>query len=70
MGIVKNIKDRFPEKKFTGCLMESIYRFIILINNHYQWREQNNFSPGDFIILYAGIIGHAQALEIVIKPQN
>ncbi|HTA28066.1 MAG TPA: glycosyltransferase family 4 protein, partial [Bacteroidia bacterium] len=32
-----------------------------------QWREQNGFAKDDFIILYAGIIGHAQALETVVE---
>jgi glycosyltransferase involved in cell wall biosynthesis len=34
------------------------------------WRSTNNFSNKDFIILYAGIIGHAQGLEVCLKAAN
>lgn len=30
------------------------------------WREQNGFGPDDFIALYAGIIGIAQGLEVIL----
>lgn len=65
-GIVKNIKDRFPDKKVYWLPNGVDLSFYNPDKITTQWREQNNFSPSDFIILYAGIIGHAQALEIVI----
>jgi glycosyltransferase involved in cell wall biosynthesis len=30
------------------------------------WRKENNFSDNDFLLLYAGIIGHAQGLEVIL----
>jgi glycosyltransferase involved in cell wall biosynthesis len=31
------------------------------------WREENNISTKDFVFLYAGIIGIAQGLEVIIN---
>ncbi len=66
-GIVKNIKDRFPDKPVYWLPngVDLLYYDPDKITS--QWREQNGFSKDDFIILYAGIIGHAQALETIIE---
>ncbi len=66
-GIVKNIQDRFPNKPvywLPNGVDLSFYDPDKITTN---WREQNSFSKDDFIILYAGIIGHAQALETIIE---
>jgi len=66
-GIVKNIKDRFPNKLVywlpNGVDM-SFYKEEDIVS---EWRKENGFTPNDFLILYAGIIGHAQGLEVVLK---
>ena len=31
------------------------------------WKKQNHFQSTDFILLYAGIIGHAQGLEVILN---
>jgi glycosyltransferase involved in cell wall biosynthesis len=67
MGIVKNIQDRFPAKTVYWLPNGVDLSFYNTDNIVTHWREENNFSPEDFIILYAGIIGHAQALELVLK---
>ena len=66
-GIVKSIVSRFPDKKvfwlpngvdpgyYSGSSVSS------------DWRARNGFAPDDFILLYAGIIGHAQGLEVILK---
>ncbi len=65
-GICKNISERFPNKIIywlpNGVDM-SYYNVNGIVSN---WRLQNQFSEDDFILLYAGIIGHAQALEVIL----
>lgn len=66
-GIVKNIQQRFPSKTITWLpngVDLSLYNFE---NNTSNWRAQNQFLESDFIMLYAGIIGHAQGLEVILK---
>lgn len=67
-GICKSINERFPKVK-TYWLPNGVDL------NYYdpekvsaeRWREKNNFKSNDFIFLYAGIIGIAQGLEIILK---
>jgi glycosyltransferase involved in cell wall biosynthesis len=69
-GIVKNISERFPNKKvywLPNGVDLSYYNTSTVLTN---WRNENNFSADDFILLYAGIIGHAQGLEVIIKAAN
>lgn len=69
-GIRDNIKARFPHKNVywlpngvdTGFWKPEAYDT--------SWRTENGFSPSDFIIVYAGIIGHAQGLEVIIDAAN
>lgn len=64
-GIVKNISDRFPGKKVywlpNGIDLENIPSSIST-----NWRSENNFAQDDFIILYSGIIGYAQGLDVIL----
>jgi len=65
-SIVKNISIRFPDKKvywLPNGVDLNYYKPDGIKSN---WRDKNNFLPDDFILLYAGIIGHAQGLEVVI----
>jgi len=66
-GIIKNIHDRFPGKTVYWLPNGVDLSFYNPDRITTTWREQNGFSKEDFIILYAGIIGHAQALESIIK---
>jgi glycosyltransferase involved in cell wall biosynthesis len=66
-GIVKNISARYPSTK-TYWLPNG----VDLSYYHYaqapaHWRVKHNFSEDDFLLLYAGIIGHAQGLEVILK---
>ena len=69
-GIVKNISNRFPNKKVywlpNGVDIDYYNPSMI----HSNWRKENNFSDDDFILLYAGIIGHAQGLEVILNAAN
>lgn len=69
-GIVADIKRRFPHK--------TVYWLPNGVDlNYYRhdaqpqgWREKNGFAATDFLLLYAGIIGHAQGLEVILKAAN
>ena len=65
-GIVKNISDRFPNKKVYW--LKNGVDIKLYDNDKIQsdWREKNGFKSNDFIALYAGIIGHAQGLETIL----
>lgn len=69
-GIVKNIQSRFPQKDVywlpNGVDM-SYYDATKIVSS---WRLDNNFEQNDFILLYAGIIGHAQGLEVILNAAN
>ncbi|MFL5753339.1 MAG: glycosyltransferase family 4 protein [Bacteroidia bacterium] len=65
-GICKNISARFPNKR-TYWLPNGVdvsYYDVNLIKSN--WRVENKFSDQDFILLYAGIIGYAQGLEVIL----
>lgn len=64
-GIVQNIKSRFPEKKIhwlPNGVDESIFHTDIDSGR----RKALGFEEDDFLILYAGIIGIAQGLDVVL----
>jgi glycosyltransferase involved in cell wall biosynthesis len=66
-GIVQNISSRFPQKKVhwlpNGVEPE---RFNISEIDH-SWRQRMGYADDDLLLLYAGIIGHAQGLEVILK---
>ena len=66
-GIVANIQQRFPDKKvywLPNGVDLSFYKHSEIVSN---WRQQNNFNSDDFLLFYAGIIGHAQGLEVILQ---
>jgi glycosyltransferase involved in cell wall biosynthesis len=70
-GICKNIGERFPSVR-TYWLPNGVD--IDLYDpskaETMNWRSRNNLAAGDFIVLYAGIIGIAQGLEIMLKAAS
>jgi glycosyltransferase involved in cell wall biosynthesis len=66
-GIVENISTRFPQKNVywlpNGVDLQ-LYNPENIISN---WREENGFFINELLLLYAGIIGYAQGLEIILK---
>lgn len=69
-GICKNISARFPDKKvywLPNGVDLNYYNSETVQSN---WRKENNFSDNDILLLYAGIIGHAQGLEVIIKAAD
>ncbi len=68
-GIIKSISTRFPNKK-TYWLPNGVDLDFYNPEIKSNWRIENNFSENDFLLLYAGIIGHAQGLEIILNAAN
>ncbi len=66
-GIVKNILNRFPDKTIYWLKNGVDTNFYNPENIKTIWREENGFSNNDFILLYAGIIGYAQGLDVILK---
>ncbi len=65
-GICKNIADRFPAKK-TYWLPNGVdLNYYNSTTVHSSWRKDNGFTEKDFLLLYAGIIGYAQGLEVIL----
>ncbi|HLG02431.1 MAG TPA: glycosyltransferase family 4 protein [Bacteroidia bacterium] len=66
-GIVRNISTRFPKVK-THWLPNGVdFDFFKAEKESDGWREENSFSERHFLLLYAGILGHAQGLEVILK---
>ena len=39
-------------------------------NSTIEWKIKNGFSEDDFLILYAGIFGYAQGLEVILDADD
>lgn len=67
-GICHNINERFPAVKtywLPNGVDLSYYNPSMVESGN--WREKNNFSKEDVVLLYAGIIGIAQGLEVILS---
>lgn len=66
-GIITNINQRFPAVK-THLIRNGIdLKQFNTAGNGVEFRKKHGINPGAFVIAYAGIIGHAQGLEILIE---
>lgn len=68
-GIVKNISTRFPNK-MVYWLKNGIDTNLFGNVNDHQWRIEKGFSTNDFLVLYAGILGYAQGLDVILYAAN
>ncbi|MCK7519145.1 MAG: hypothetical protein MZV64_16170 [Ignavibacteriales bacterium] len=68
-GIVKNISTRFPNKKVYWLKNGIDIKLFENVNDH-QWRIEKGFSVDDFLVLYAGILGYAQGLDVIFYAAN
>jgi glycosyltransferase involved in cell wall biosynthesis len=66
-GIVRNISMRFPAKTIHWLKNGVDLNELEAIPENNDWRVAAGFLPGDFLLLYAGIIGHAQGLEVILQ---
>ncbi len=70
-GICKNIQQRFPQVKtywLPNGVDLSYYNPDTIAPSG--WRSKYNISEHDFVILYAGIIGIAQGLEVILHAAD
>jgi len=65
-GIVKNISGRFPAKTVHWLKNGVDIAELNSTPEDKMWRTNNGFKETDFILLYAGIIGYAQGLEVIL----
>ena len=69
-GIVNNISGRFPKKR-TYWLPNGVdLSFYNPQDYDKSWRKKKGFNDDDIILAYAGIIGHAQGLEVILKAAS
>ncbi len=69
-GIVRDISSRFPDKK-TYWLPNGVdLTYFKNDSVESSWRVDQGFAEGDFLLLYAGIVGHAQGLEILVNAAD
>jgi glycosyltransferase involved in cell wall biosynthesis len=68
-GILQSVSSRFPNLQ-TWWLPNGAdpTRFNPQLDR--SWRKRLGFADQDFLVLYAGIIGHAQGLEILIDAAD
>lgn len=67
-GICKNITERFPEVKTFWLPNGADLNYYDPKNTGPgDWRKVNGISENDHVFLYAGIIGIAQGLEIILE---
>ncbi len=65
-GICKSIKTRFPAKDVFWLPNGVDISYYNPEKVKSTWRAENGFSENDFLVLYAGIIGIAQGLEVLL----
>lgn len=65
-GIVTNIQSRFPNKKVVWFPNGVDMDFFEGQHESFPWRAELNIQSDHFVLLYAGILGHAQGLEVII----
>lgn len=69
-GIVTELRKYKPEEKVFWLKNGIDYSFLEQTPIDHGWRSKNNFSDTDFILMYGGIIGYAQALHVIIEAAN
>jgi glycosyltransferase involved in cell wall biosynthesis len=65
-GIVKSISARFPSKTVFWLKNGADVSELEAVETVPGFRGKLGFSDDDFLLLYAGILGHAQGLEVIL----
>ncbi|MCC7303167.1 MAG: glycosyltransferase [Bacteroidia bacterium] len=69
-GIVKNISERFPGKKIHWLPNGVDLRLYTPEPGQGEWRKKAGIPAEKLLITYAGIIGHAQGLEVILRAAH
>lgn len=69
-GIVKNISVRFP--RVNTCWLPNGIDFnqYDVLADGLDFRKQHGYHSFDFVLMYAGILGHAQGLDVILRSAN
>lgn len=65
-GICKDIQTRFPKKDIFWLPNGVDMKYYVASEKDMAWRNSHGFAQEDMLLLYAGIIGHAQGLEVIL----
>lgn len=66
-GIVTNIQSRFPNK-IVHWLPNGVDLSLYRVDEVQEgWREKNGFAKDDFLLIYAGTIGHIYSWDMVME---
>jgi glycosyltransferase involved in cell wall biosynthesis len=66
-GIARNISSRFPKLTVYWLKNGVDLSFFRARSVDSDWRAMNGFSARDFILLYAGILGYPQGLDVILR---
>jgi len=69
-GIVNDISHRFPDKNVYWLKNGVDAKLFNPEIDNSEWRQKNGFNENDLLLLYAGIIGYAQGLEVILHAAN
>jgi glycosyltransferase involved in cell wall biosynthesis len=69
-GIARNISDRFPSKEVYWLKNGVDIKYFDPETIKPGWKETHGFYKKDFLLLYAGILGYAQGLEIIMHTAD
>ncbi len=64
------LKSRFPQKNIYWLKNGVDINLFQKNNSTIEWKIKNGFSEDDFLILYAGIFGYAQGLEVILHAAD
>ncbi|HNQ12886.1 MAG TPA: glycosyltransferase family 4 protein [Bacteroidia bacterium] len=69
-GIVSNISSRLKNKPVYWLPNGADSALLEDSKIESNWRSENGYRSDQFLLLYAGIIGHAQGLEVILKAAS
>jgi glycosyltransferase involved in cell wall biosynthesis len=69
-GIVANIEGRFPKKRVHWLPNGVDASYFDTSGVDQTWRARMGYQEDQLLLLYAGIVGHAQGLEIILKAAH
>lgn len=69
-GIIQSIRERTAHNQLYWLPNGVDPQFFNPDETTKSWRRDNGFEQDDFLLLYAGIIGHAQGLEVIIHAAS
>ncbi len=69
-GIVNSIKTRFPDKSVYWLPNGVDINLYNPLNYNRDWRKKQGFEENHIVVLYAGLLGYAQGLNVIIEAAD